>query len=134
LNLLLQAATVYMDLLRDAATLELNRSNVVVLQEQLRQSRDRFNVGEVTKTDVAQAESRLAAGRSQPAAPPTPYITAKARYVQIIGVQPGKLAPGAPVDNKSPSRLDEAVLVARQENPNVTAAALGVDVLPCRSR
>ena len=66
LNLLRQAATTYMDLLRDAATLELNKSNVVVLQEQLRQSRDRFNVGEVTKTDVAQAESRLAAGRSQP--------------------------------------------------------------------
>jgi outer membrane protein len=58
LNLLLQGATVYMDLLRDAATLELNKSNVVVLQEQLRQSRDRFNVGEVTKTAVAQAESR----------------------------------------------------------------------------
>jgi len=128
LNLLLQAATVYMDLLRDAATLELNRSNVVVLQEQLRQSRDRFNVGEVTKTDVAQAESRLAAGRSQLAAAESQYITSKARYVQIIGVQPGKLAPGAPVDNKSPPRLDEAVLVARQENPNVTAAALGVDV------
>ncbi len=128
LNLLLQAATVYMDLLRDAATLELNRSNVVVLQEQLRQSRDRFNVGEVTKTDVAQAESRLAAGRSQLAQAESNYITSKARYVQIIGVQPGKLAPGAPVDNKSPPTLEQAVLVARQENPNVTAAALGVDV------
>jgi outer membrane protein len=102
LNLLLQAATVYMDLLRDAATPELNRSNVVVLQEQLRQSRDRFNVGEVTKTDVAQAESRLAAGRAQLAAAESQYITSKARYVQIICVQPGKLAPGAPVDNKSP--------------------------------
>ena len=128
LNLLLQAATVYMDLLLNAATLELNRSNVVVLQEQLRQSRDRFNVGEVTKTDVAQAESRLAAGRSQLAASESLYITSKARYVQIIGVQPGKLAPGAPVDNKSPPTLNQAVLVARQENPNVTAAALGVDV------
>ena len=128
LNLLLQGATTYMDLLRDAATLELNRSNVVVLQEQLRQSRDRFNVGEVTKTDVAQAESRLAAGRAQLAAAESQYITSKARYVQIICVQPGKLAPGAPVDNKSPPTLQQAVLVARQENPNVTAAALGVDV------
>jgi outer membrane protein len=128
LNLLLQGATVYMDLLRDAATLELNKSNVVVLQEQLRQSRDRFNVGEVTKTDVAQAESRLAAGRSQLAAAESQYITSKARYVQIICVQPGKLAPGAPVDNKSPPTLEQAVVVARQENPNVTAAALGVDV------
>jgi outer membrane protein len=128
LNLLLQAATVYMDFLRDGATLELNKSNVVVLQEQLRQSRDRFNVGEVTKTDVAQAESRLAAGRSQLAAAESQYITSKARYVQIVCVQPGKLAPGAPVDNKSPPTLEQAVIVARQENPNVTAAALGVDV------
>ena len=128
LNLLLNAAMVYMDLLRDAAVLELNKSNVVVLQEQLRQSRDRFNVGEVTKTDVAQAESRLAAGRSQLAQAESNYITAKARYVQIICVQPGKLAPGAPVDNKSPPTLEQAIVVARQENPNVTAAALGVDV------
>ena len=51
-----------MNLLRDAAILELQRSNVEVLQEQLRQTRDRFNVGEVTRTDVAQSESRLAAG------------------------------------------------------------------------
>jgi outer membrane protein len=128
LNLLFQAAKAYMDLLRDGATLELNRSNVVVLQEQLRQSRDRFNVGEVTKTDVAQAESRLAAGRAQLAQSESQYITSKAVYVQVIGVQPGKLAPGAPVDNKSPPTLDQAIAVARQENPNVTAAALGVDV------
>jgi outer membrane protein len=134
LNLLLQAATVYMDVLRDGAVLELNRSNVVVLQEQLRQSRDRFNVGEVTKTDVAQAESRLAAGRSQLAAAESTFITSKARYVQTIGVQPGKLAPGAPVDNKSPPTLDQAIMVARQENPNVTAAALGVDVASLQVR
>src|SRR5262245_36477886 len=57
LNLLLNAATAYMNVLQTSAILELNKSNVVVLQEQLRQSRDRFNVGEVTKTDVAQAES-----------------------------------------------------------------------------
>jgi outer membrane protein len=62
-TILLNAATVYMDLLRDGALLELQRRNVEVLQEQLRQTRDRFIVGEVTRTDVAQAESRLAAGR-----------------------------------------------------------------------
>ena len=128
LNLLLQAATAYMNLLRDTALLDLNRSNVVVLQEQLRQSRDRFNVGEVTKTDVAQAESRLAAGRSQLAAAESQYITSKAVYRQVIGIEPGKLAPGAPVDSKSPSNLGGAIARARQENPNVTAAALGVDV------
>ena len=128
LNLLLNAATAYMNVLQTAAILELNKSNVVVLQEQLRQSRDRFNVGEVTKTDVAQAESRLAAGRSQLAAAESQWITAKAVYRQVIGVEPGKLAPGAPVDRYSPPTIPEAVARARQENPNVTAAALGVDV------
>ena len=64
-TVLLNAATAYMNLLRDTAILDLQRRNVEVLQEQLRQTRDRFNVGEVTRTDVAQAESRLAAGRSQ---------------------------------------------------------------------
>ena len=62
-QVLLDAATAYMNLLRDRAILDLNRRNVEVLTEQLKQTRDRFNVGEVTRTDVAQAESRLAAGR-----------------------------------------------------------------------
>src|SRR6516225_845533 len=62
-QVLLDAATAYMNLLRDQAILDLNRRNVEVLTEQLKQTRDRFNVGEVTRTDVAQAESRLAAGR-----------------------------------------------------------------------
>ena len=64
-TVLLNAVTAYMNLLRDGAILDLQRRNVEVLQEQLRQTRDRFNVGEVTRTDVAQSESRLAAGRSQ---------------------------------------------------------------------
>ncbi|HSV21848.1 MAG TPA: TolC family protein, partial [Xanthobacteraceae bacterium] len=72
-TVLLAAATAYMNLLRDTAILDLQRRNVEVLQEQLRQVRDRFNVGEVTRTDVAQSESRLAAGRSQ-------VLTAEANY------------------------------------------------------
>ena len=64
-TVLLDAATSYMNVLRDTAILDLQRRNVEVLQEQLRQTRDRFNVGEVTRTDVAQAESRVAAAQSQ---------------------------------------------------------------------
>ena len=64
-TILLNAATAYMNLLRDAAILELQRSNVNVLEVTLRQTRDRFNAGEVTRTDVAQAEARLSTGRSQ---------------------------------------------------------------------
>ena len=101
-NVLLNAATAYMNLLRDAAILELQRRNVEVLQEQLRQTRDRFNVGEVTRTDVAQAESRLAAGRSQVLTAEANYAASQATYRQVIGVDPGKLAPATPVDRFSP--------------------------------
>lgn len=127
-NVLLNAATAYMNLLRDEATLDLQRRNVQVLQEQLRQTRDQFNVGEVTKTDVAQAESRLAGGRSQVLAAESNYVSSKAVYRQAIGVEPGKLAPGSPVDRLSPKVLSEAIARGRALNPTVTAAMFGVDV------
>src|SRR5215831_19129864 len=92
-TVLLNAVTAYMNLLRDGAILDLQRRNVEVLQEQLRQTRDRFNVGEVTRTDVAQSESRLAAGRSQVLAAEATYKASVATYRQVIGVEPGKLAP-----------------------------------------
>ncbi|MDQ4061674.1 MAG: TolC family protein, partial [Pseudomonadota bacterium] len=63
-NVLLDAVTAYMDVLRDLAIVELRRSNVAFLTETLRATRDRFNVGEVTRTDVAQAEARLSRGQS----------------------------------------------------------------------
>jgi outer membrane protein len=126
-TILLNAATAYMNLLRDSAILDLQRRNVEVLQEQLRQTRDRFNVGEVTRTDVAQAESRLAAGRSQVLTAESNYVTSKAVYRQTIGVDPGKLAPGTPVDRLSPRTLNEAIVVGRELNPNVAAAMFGID-------
>src|SRR5262249_12824415 len=88
-TVLLNAATAYMNLLRDAAIVELQRSNVNVLEATLRQTRDRFAAGEVTRTDVAQSESRLAAGRSQLLTAESNYVTSKATYRQVIGVEPG---------------------------------------------
>jgi outer membrane protein len=85
-TVLLSAATAYMNLLRDTALLDLQRNNVTVLEATLRQTRDRFNVGEVTRTDVAQAESRLAAGRSSLLTAESNYITSRAQYRQVIGV------------------------------------------------
>src|SRR5262249_60781136 len=104
-TVLLNAATAYMNLLRDAAIYDLQQRNVEVLQEQLRQTRDRFNVGDVTRTDVAQSESRLAAGRSQVLSAEATYKASVATYRQVIGVEPGKLAPGSPVDRFSPATL-----------------------------
>jgi outer membrane protein len=127
-TVLLDAATAYMNLLRDRAILDLQRRNVEVLQEQLRQARDRFNVGEVTRTDVAQAESRLAAGRSQALAAESNVTTSRAAFRRVIGVDPDGLAPGTPVDRFSPRTLTTAILLGEAEHPSVTAAMYGVDV------
>jgi outer membrane protein len=127
-QVLLDASTSYMNLLRDAAILELNRRNVEVLTEQLKQTRDRFNVGEVTRTDVAQAESRLAAGRSALLGAQSNYVSSQANYRRVIGVDPGKLAPGTPVDRLSPGVLAKAIAQGQAQSPSVLAAAYGVDI------
>jgi outer membrane protein len=127
-QVLLSAVTAYMNLLRDGAILDLQRRNVEVLQEQLRQTRDRFNVGEVTRTDVAQSESSLAQGRSQVLSAEATYTASLATYRQVIGVNPGKLAPGTPVDRFSPNALASAVAVGSAVNPAVTTAQYNVDV------
>jgi outer membrane protein len=127
-TVLLNAVTAYMNLLRDSAIFDLQKRNVEVLQEQLRQTRDRFNVGEVTRTDVAQSESRLAAGRSQVLTAESNYKTSAATYRQVIGSNPGKLSPGTPVDRFSPPNLPTAVGFASATHPAVTTAQYNVDV------
>src|SRR5882724_10198480 len=127
-TVLLSAVTAYMNLLRDGAVLELQRSNVNVLEATLRQTRDRFSAGEVTRTDVAQAESRLAAGRSQLLTAESNYVTSKAQYRQVIGVEAGKLTPAMPVDRFSPRTLAAARARAFTEHPTITVANYNVDV------
>jgi outer membrane protein len=133
-TVLLDAATVYMNVLRDTAVLELQRRNVEVIQEQLRQTRDRFNVGEVTRTDVAQAESRVAAAQSQFLSAQANLTTSRAAYRRVIGVDPGRLGNGTPVDRFVPRSLDLAVAQGQSENPSVTAAEFGVDVAQLQVR
>jgi len=127
-SVLLSAATIYMDYLRDAATVEVQRSNVHVLEETLKQTRDRFNVGEVTRTDVAQAEAQLAAGKTQEQASESQLVTTKANFRRIIGDDPQNLQPGSPVDRFLPKTLPAAVELTLIENPTVTAAMYGIDV------
>jgi outer membrane protein len=125
---LLSAATIYMDYLRDAAIVEVQRSNTRVLEQTLKQTRDRFNVGEVTRTDVAQSEAQLAAGKTQQLAAEATLTTTRANFRRIIGNEPEALAPGSPVDRYLPGTLPSAVELSLIENPNVTAAMFGIDV------
>jgi outer membrane protein len=127
-SVLLSAATIYMDYLRDAAIVEVQRSNVRVLERTLKQTRDRFNVGEVTRTDVAQSEAQLAAGKTQLLTADANLVTTRANFRRIIGNEPEALAPGSPVDRYLPGTLTGAVELSLIENPNVTAAMFGIDV------
>jgi outer membrane protein len=127
-TVLLAAATIYMDYLRDSAIVEVQRSNVRVLEQTLKQTRDRFNVGEVTRTDVAQSEAQLAAGRSQQLAAESNLTTTRSNFRRIIGNEPAQLAPGSPVDRYLPNSLPAAVNLGLVENPNVTASMFGIDV------
>ncbi len=127
-SVLLAGATIYMDYLRDAAIVEVQKSNVRVLEQTLKQTRDRFNVGEVTRTDVAQSEAQLAAGKTQLLTAEANLVTTRANFRRIIGSEPVALAPGSPVDRFLPGTLPAAVDLGLVENPNVTAAMYGIDV------
>src|SRR5437588_2874765 len=127
-SVLLSAATIYMDYLRDSAIVEVQKSNVRVLEQTLKQTRDRFNVGEVTRTDVAQSEAQLAAGKTQELTAEANLVTTRSNFRRIIGNEPQGLAPGSPVDRFLPGTLPSAVELGLIENPNVTAAMYGIDV------
>jgi len=126
-NVLLNAATAYMNVLRDTALLNLQRNNVEVLEEQLRQTRDRFKVGEVTRTDVAQAESRLALARSQASAAEGNFRASIATYRQRVGVEPKRLSPAQSIENLIPGNIDVAVQNALRNHPAIIASLHGVD-------
>jgi outer membrane protein len=127
-SVLLAAATIYMDYLRDAAILEVQRSNTHVLELTLKQTRDRYSAGLVTPTDVAQSEAQLAAAKSQELAAVSTLTTTRANFRRIIGNEPTNLQPASPVDRYLPQTVGGAVELALRQNPNVTAAMYGVDV------
>jgi outer membrane protein len=128
-SVLLGAATAYMNVLRDDALVELQRQNLQALREQLRATRDRFNVGEVTRTDTALAEAAAAGAQSSLIQAQSNLTTSRALYRQAIGEDPpAKLTPGRPIDNMLPKSYEVALGAALRQNPTILAAQYGVDV------
>jgi outer membrane protein len=125
---LLSGLTYYMDVLRDTAVLDLQKSNVAVLQEQLRQTKDRFNVGEVTRTDVAQAEASLAGAQGTALQAQSNLQTSIANYRQVIGDEPKSLAPVPPLVKPLPRTVTEAIAISLVEHPQIVLNLHGVDV------
>jgi outer membrane protein len=127
-SVLLAAATVYMDMSRDSANLEVQQNNVRVLERTLTDTRNRFSAGQVTDTDVAQSEAQLAAGQANLHSAESTLMTTRANYRRIIGVEPADLHPASAVDRLAPPTLDAAIAVGAAQNPSITAALYGVDV------
>ena len=116
------SAIAYMNVLRDTAVYALRQNNVAVLEQQLSDTRERLAGGEVTRTDVSQAEAALAQGRADRAAAQTSLRASIATYRQWIGVEPKKLAPARALGNLLPKSLDAATQIAESENPLVLGA------------
>ncbi|NJL08757.1 MAG: TolC family outer membrane protein [Methylacidiphilales bacterium] len=126
-NVLLDGVTAYMNVLRDTAIVTLRQQNVAALEEQLRATRDRFQVGEVTRTDVAQAEARLAGAQSLLLSANARLQTSRAQYREVIGSEPGRLVPGRPIDKLLPASLEAAVASGLSRHPAIEAAKHGAD-------
>jgi TolC family type I secretion outer membrane protein len=120
-SVLIDAATSYMDVVRDEATLELNITNEQRLQRQLEAAQDRFRVGEITRTDVAQAESRLAQATAARIGAEGQLAISRATYRRVMGEFPATVSP--PSRPKGlPATREEAQTQSSNNNPNVIAA------------
>lgn len=131
-----EAVAAYMDVIRDRATVELNNNNVKVLETNLQATQDRFEIGDVTRTDVAQSEARLALARSRLTLAEGRAIASEQNYRRVIGQQPGQLAPPPPLP-PFPATADQAVQIALSNNPDLIAIthqaeAAGYDVKSVR--
>ena len=117
------AVNAYVGVIQAQEQLELNRNNEAVLDKQLQATNDRFRVGEITRTDVAQAEAALAGARAQRETSEGQLETARGVFQQIVGVLPPKdLVPPQPLS--LPLKTErEAVALAIANNPQVIAAA-----------
>lgn len=133
-QVLLAAATQYMNVVRDGAVVKLREANIDVLKEQLRQTQDRFNVGEVTRTDVAQVEAQLAAVQADLSAARANFEYSQALYRQVIGAEPKNVNDAQPLAKKVPMSLEDAIKIGDVEHPQLIAAKHAVSAAEANVR
>lgn len=118
-NILFDAAQVYMDVLQNRQIERLRAQNLEFLREQLRAARARFEVGEGTRTDVAQAEASLSAANAQLSAAQAATQSSEAVFRQIVGSEPSKLSMPRPLSSLLPSSLASAEAAALANHPAI---------------
>jgi len=111
----------YVDVRRDQQALAIAVENVKVLRRQLDETKARFEVGQITRTDVAQAQARLAAAESQLSSAQAQLGVSRANYVAVVGQSPGDLAAEPPLDG-IPATVDQAFDTAAKNNPGILTA------------
>jgi outer membrane protein len=121
-EILAEAVTAFMDVVRDQAILRLNENNLNVLNEELKATRDRFAVGEVTRTDVAQSEARRADAVALLDQSRANLQTSRAAFERTVGQPATALVEPTLKLSMLPQSQQEAVNIGTQENPNVVAA------------
>lgn len=121
-GVLLNAVTAFMDVIRDQAIVRLRENNVNVLSRELQATRDRFAVGEVTRTDVAQAEARRAGSISALDLARSNLKISRATFERVIGHAPGRLVEPPGAYSRIPKSQDEAIAIATRESPGVVGA------------
>jgi outer membrane protein len=126
-QVLLDAVTAHMNVLRDEALLQLQQQNLASLGEQQRAAKDRFEVGEVTRTDTALADAAYAGGSASLIQAQSNLNISRSIYRQVIGADAGKLSPGRPVEQMLPRSYDLAITDGLQRNPDVVSAQYAVD-------
>lgn len=116
-----RAVAAYMDVIRDTAIVDLRAGNVKVLGTNLQASKDRFEVGDLTRTDVAQSEARLLDARSDLQLAQAQLDASRQTYLEVIGTFPDDLEPPPPLPGL-PAASEDAVDVAVANNPDLVAA------------
>jgi TolC family type I secretion outer membrane protein len=120
-TVLLDAATAYADVVQNQSALDVQRSNEAVLRRQLQATQDRFNVGEVTRTDVSQAEASLASAVAGRVEAEGTLRASRATFERFIGQPPGTLeTPTVPAG--LPSSMQDAIQKAQANYPGIVAA------------
>ncbi|MGZ8363072.1 MAG: TolC family outer membrane protein [Caulobacteraceae bacterium] len=119
-DILQQTITAYVDVRRDQQAILIRMDNVAVLRRQVEETRTRFDVGEVTRTDVAQAEAQLAQAQALLSNAQAQLAISRASYAQVVGQSPGELEPEPVL--KLPPTIDDAFDAALQYNPTIRSA------------